>query len=143
MKIESYITIIITICAILVGFGLVINDFNTYYGTSLTEPVNDSGWNRYSGYTDSINSSLSDIQASMDKVTTSDGFFDKILAGGGVLFQATLLVPSLLFKGLEFGITMITDAGTATGIPSVLIVFGIVIFAVILIFAGIKYLRGL
>lgn len=94
-----------------------VNEANSKYDTG----INTSLWEGKYDYSESVNSSVSDLSNSINTVTNSDNGWLKVEAGFTGIISAVKLLPSLIGNTFVNGGAMITGGFSSLGIPAYLI----------------------
>ena len=127
MKISTFIGILVVIGVIFFVFASMVNESNSYYGTSI-DSENLTG--KYD-YASSINSSIDPIRKSLETIESEDtGWFTKITAGIAAIPRAVTLLPVMLYSAFSIGGSMITGFFTTLGIPNYILTVALILVLV-------------
>lgn len=136
MKISGYITIILAVGLCFAIVGSIVDDFETEYPSI---DVNTS-WEDEYDYTGEINESISGIKDKFDIIADEDAWFGiKIYAGAAILLKAIIVVPSVIFKTIGYGLIILVKVGTDIGVPAFVTVFATVGIVLVVIFKLVSF----
>lgn len=117
MKISTFIYIMLFVGVILFVMTSMVNEANSKYGTG----INTSLWEGKYDYSDSINSSVSNLSTSINTITSESSGWLKVEAGFTGIISAVKLLPSLIGNTFVNGGSMITGGLSSIGVPAYIV----------------------
>lgn len=117
MKISTFIYIMLFVGVILFVMASMVSESNSKFDTG----INTSLWEGKYDYSESVNSSVSELSDSINTVTNSDNGWLKVEAGFTGIISAVKLLPSLMGMTFVNGGAMITGGLSSIGLPAYLI----------------------
>ena len=137
MRSGSIITIILMIGLVFTIFGLVINDMQEQYAND----IDNSSWGGFydEEYTTAINNSATSLQEDLEEISDEDNWFTNIAQGVVAIPTAILSVFSIIIASMVNGGKIFIEAGNTFGIPTAVMVFGMVGLIVVVVFSLINW----
>jgi hypothetical protein len=122
MKLGTPFFILLIIAFAVVSINLIVGDISTSYPEA---NVSISGLDRYN-YINNVNSSFYDISEAANKASDAEGWWDKLISGGTVIFLAVISVVTSLINSIPLFGGILSLAGDKLGVPSAITSIGFV-----------------
>lgn len=118
-------------------FGLIINDMQQQYSND----IDNSSWTEFydESYTNQINESATSLQEDLEEISDEDHWFINVAQGVVAIPNAILSVFGIIISSMVNGVKIFIEAGNVFGIPTAVMVFGVVALIVMIVFSLVNW----
>lgn len=118
-------------------FGLIINDMQQQYSND----IDNSSWTEFydESYTNQINESATSLQEDLEEISDEDNWFTNVAQGVVAIPNAILSVFGIIISSMVNGVKIFIEAGNVFGIPTAVMVFGVVALIVMIVFSLVNW----
>lgn len=131
MRASTFFTILLLVGGLFSLFTLMVQEANQQYPDA---NLDSTEWNNKYDYASRINKTVAPLKNAFDKIADEkNGWFQKITAGIAAIPYAIIIVPSVIFNGLNIGSEMIAGFSSAISIPGSIVlicIIGLIIWGI-------------